>query len=30
MLPVLLRAVEQIAADLRAAGTPGPGLLRLR
>ena len=30
MLPALLRTVELIAADLRAAGTPGPGLLRLR
>ena len=30
LLPVLLRTVEAIGADLRAAGSPGPGLLRLR
>jgi IclR family pca regulon transcriptional regulator len=30
LLPALLRTVEQIGADLRAAGSPGPGLLRLR
>ena len=30
LLPVLLRTTEQIGADLRAAGSPGPGLMRLR
>jgi IclR family transcriptional regulator, pca regulon regulatory protein len=30
LLPVLLRTVEQISADLRAAGASGPGLMRLR
>jgi IclR family transcriptional regulator, pca regulon regulatory protein len=30
LLPVLLRTVEQIGADLRAAGPPGPSLMRLR
>lgn len=30
LLPALLRTAEQIGADLRAAGSPGPGLLRLR
>ncbi|HEY3955019.1 MAG TPA: IclR family transcriptional regulator C-terminal domain-containing protein [Streptosporangiaceae bacterium] len=29
LLPVLLRTTEQIGADLRAAGSPGPGLMRL-
>jgi IclR family pca regulon transcriptional regulator len=30
LLPVLLRTVEQIGADLRAAGSPGAGVMRLR
>jgi len=30
LLPVLLRTVEQIGADLRSAGSPGPSLMRLR
>jgi IclR family transcriptional regulator, pca regulon regulatory protein len=30
LLPVLLRTVEQIGADLRAAGSPGSGIIRLR
>jgi len=30
LLPVLLRTAEQIGADLRAAGSPGPSLMRLR
>ncbi len=30
LLPVLLRTVEQIGADLRAAGSPAPSLMRLR
>jgi IclR family pca regulon transcriptional regulator len=30
LLPALLRTADQIGADLRAAGTPGPGLLPLR
>jgi IclR family pca regulon transcriptional regulator len=29
LLPVLLRTTEQIGADLRTAGSPGPGLMRL-
>jgi IclR family pca regulon transcriptional regulator len=29
LLPVLLRTVEQIGADLRAAGSPGAGVMRL-
>jgi IclR family transcriptional regulator, pca regulon regulatory protein len=30
LLPVLIRTAEQIGADLRAAGSPGSGLLRVR
>lgn len=30
LLPVLLRTVEQIGADLQAAGSPGAGVMRLR
>ncbi|HEX4062982.1 MAG TPA: IclR family transcriptional regulator C-terminal domain-containing protein [Streptosporangiaceae bacterium] len=30
LLPVLLRTVELIGADLRAAGSPGSGIMRLR
>jgi IclR family pca regulon transcriptional regulator len=29
LLPILLRTAEQIGADLRAAGSPGSGLLRV-